>query len=140
MFFDLNLGSNINFSHETSTIFETKKVSTKKLLQGGLELGLDVGAKLGNEWEINGMKIGLIATTSVNGSGGGKVEYPYDGNTNEVGFYFYLNPVKVKIKGEATAGIYAKELSWDYILFNTQLKSKIGVVDIKNRKVETREP
>lgn len=33
-----------------------------------------------------------------------------------------------------------EELSWDYILFNTQLKSKIGVVDIKNKKVETREP
>ena len=132
LFFDLNLGSNINMSHETKIIFETKKESSRMYLQGGLELGLDVGAKLGNEWEVNGMKVGLIATTSVNGSGGGKVEFPYESNKNEVGIYFYINPVKVKIKGEASAGIYSKEIAWDYILLDTKKDSGKFVVNIQN--------
>lgn len=58
--------------------------------------------------------VGVKATIASNAGGGFRVNYPYKNNFEELAGYFYLDPIKIKVTGEASAGIYSKALSWDY--------------------------
>jgi hypothetical protein len=137
IYFNIGVSSDLSFRRDIGEIYETKeKIKPISSLTGAIKLGTEIGGRFGEVWTLNKntpaeIKVGVKVTVAANAGGGFRVNYPYGNNFEELSIYPYVDPIKIKVTGEATAGIYSKKLSWDYPLTG-DIKFQKFILNFKN--------
>lgn len=112
------------FLCEDDSFLESKTYGTGGLLVAG-EVGLTIGGGLKND--DGTLMVGLVGGGRVFITGGGRLEYPYQGNNNVVGVVFFINPLQYAFTAEAKMGSLSKIFEYKSTLIDMKLEKEITI-------------
>lgn len=126
LYAEIGIGANVIIENEEIYYLETNKLqSENKKSAGGIEVKGEIGLTVGGGYKQDGkLLIGAYGGGKINITGGGKVEYPYNGNKNLINFEAYINPLLYNFTAEVKLGPLNKELSFSGILIDTRIKKR----------------
>lgn len=128
LYFDLTAGANLSIRNDEIFYLENSTLKDDYTYsQGGIKVTGKGGIKggVGTKGDDGNVSIGIYYDTNLELAGGGRIEYPYQGDTNEIAGVLYINPLTYNITATAKMGPYDKDFKYSDVLWNIQMKKMI---------------
>jgi hypothetical protein len=128
IYFNFSAGANISIRNDEIFYVENQQQKDKyTYTQGGIKVSGKGGIKggVGHKDEDGKTVVGIFYDANVDITGGGRIVYPYKGNSDEIAGVLYINPLMYNFIATAQLGPLAKDFKYSDILWDIRKQKRV---------------
>ena len=130
LYIQFSAGANIGILNDEIYYYENNRFKEKKTSgKGGIEAKREAGITIGGglKDDKGELIIGAYGGGTVSITGGGRVEYPYNNSTSQIGAIFYIDPLMYNFTAEVKMGPLSKSFTYSEVLWDVRIEKKVTI-------------
>ena len=127
LYIKFSAGANIGIVSKDIYYYESNKFKEKQTSAiGGIEAKGEAGIEIGGglKDDKGELIIGAYGGGKVSITGGGRLEYPYNNNTNQIRAVLYIDPLMYNFTAEVKMGPLSKKFTYSEVLWNIRIENE----------------